>query len=60
MPFINIAVAQGSLSKAQKQRLFQETTRLMAKVVHLLTAIRIDEHPAENWARPSRRIPDES
>ncbi len=34
MPFINIAVAQGSLSKAQKQRLFQETTRLMAKVMH--------------------------
>ena len=53
MPFINIAIAQGSLSRAQKQRLFDETTRLMAEVMHKdpsLTAVRIDEHPAQNWA----------
>ena len=53
MPFINIAVSNGRLSTAQKQRLFQETTRLMAEVMHknpALTAVRIDEHPAENWA----------
>ena len=56
MPFINIAVAQtdrGGLSKTQKQRLFDETTRLMAEVMHKnpsLAAIRIDEHGSENWA----------
>jgi len=53
MPYINIAVTNGPLSSAQKQRLFDETTRLMAEVLHknpALTAVRIDEHPAENWA----------
>ena len=53
MPFINIAVSNGRLSTAQKQRLFHETTRLMAEVMNknpALTAVRIDEHPAENWA----------
>ena len=51
MPFINIAVSNRRLSKAQKQRLFDETTRLMAEVMNknpALTAVRIDEHPAEN------------
>ncbi|MBC8337343.1 MAG: tautomerase family protein [Rhodospirillales bacterium] len=53
MPFINIAVANTRLSKVQKQSLFDETTRLMAEVMHknpALTAVRIDEFPAENWA----------
>ena len=53
MPFINIAVANRRLSKAKRQRLFDETTRLMAEVMNknpALTAVRIDEHPAENWA----------
>lgn len=52
MPFVNIAVAGASLTKPQKQRLFEETTRLMAEVMHKkasLTAVRIDEYPAENW-----------
>lgn len=53
MPFINIAISKDCLSTAQKQRLFDETTRLMAEVMNknpALTAVRIDEHPAENWA----------
>ena len=53
MPFINIAVAQGRLSKTKKQRLFEKTTHLMAEVMHKdpsLTAIRINEYAAENWA----------
>ncbi|MBT3305839.1 MAG: 4-oxalocrotonate tautomerase [Alphaproteobacteria bacterium] len=53
MPFINIAVTNGPLSTAQKRRLFEETTRLMAEVLHKnpsLTAVRIDEHGSENWA----------
>ena len=53
MPFINIAVANTGLSKTQKQSLFSETTRLMSEVMHKdpsLTAVRIDEFPAENWA----------
>jgi len=53
MPFINIGVANRRLTKVQKQRLFDETTHLMAEVMNknpALTSVRIDEHPAENWA----------
>jgi len=53
MPYINIAVANHSLSAASKQRLFDETTSLMADVMHKkpsVTSVRINECPAENWA----------
>lgn len=53
MPFINIAVSGTTLSATQKQRLFDETTRLMAEVMKKkpeLTAVRIDEYPGDSWA----------
>lgn len=59
MPFINIAVSNRRLSKAEKQQLFDETTRLMAEVMHKnpsLTAVRIDEHPAQNWAIAGKAV----
>lgn len=57
MPFINIAVAGTALDAARKQRLFDETTRLMRDVMGKkfeLTAVRIDEHPADNWSVGAR------
>lgn len=53
MPFINISVAGPELSDAQKQRLFDETTRLMKDVMNKnseLTSVRIDQFPGGNWA----------
>ncbi len=53
MPFINISVAGSILSGAQKQQLFDETTRLMSEVLKKnpdLTSVRIDEFSANNWA----------
>ena len=57
MPFINIAVAGSPLSSAQKQRLFDETTRLMNEVMRKdpsLTAVRIDQFNADDWAIAGR------
>lgn len=57
MPFINIAVAGNQLSLAQKQRLFDETTRLMNEVMRkdpTLTAVRIDPFRADDWAISQR------
>jgi len=53
MPFINIAVAGSQLSLAQKQQLFDETTRLMNEVMRKdpsLTAVRIDQFGDDDWA----------
>ena len=53
MPFINISVAGTALSASQKQRLFDETTRLMSEVMRKnpeLTSIRIDEFGADDWS----------
>ena len=53
MPFINIAVAGSPLSSAQKQQLFDETTRLMGEVMRKnpnLTAVRIDQLDGDDWA----------
>lgn len=53
MPFINIAIAGKPLSPAQKQQLFDETTRLMSEVMGknpALTAVRLDQFGAEDWA----------
>ena len=53
MPFINIAVSGPELTDAQKQRLFDETTRLMEEVMNKnpdLTSVRIDQFPGGNWA----------
>lgn len=53
MPFINIAVSGAALSDAQKQQLFDETTRLMSEVMKKnpnLTSVRIDEFPNDSWA----------
>lgn len=53
MPFINISVAGAILNSSQKQKLFDETTRLMNEILRKnpdLTSVRIDEFSAENWA----------
>ena len=53
MPFINIAVSGTTLSATQKQRLFDETTTLMAKIMKKkpeVTAVRIDEYADDSWA----------
>ncbi len=53
MPFINIAVAGSQVTLAQKQQLFDETTRLMNEVMRKdpsLTAVRIDQFSADDWA----------
>lgn len=53
MPFISIRVAGPALSTAQKTTLQRETTRLMNEVMGKnrdLTAVRIEEGPAENWS----------
>ena len=53
MPFINIAIAGTQLTSAQKQQLFDETTRLMSEVMRKdprLTAVRIDQFNADDWA----------
>ena len=59
MPFINIAVTGKSLSNAQKQQLFDQTTHLMNNVMGknpILTSVRIDEYPASNWAVDRRTM----
>lgn len=53
MPFINISLTGPVLTQEQKQRLFDETTRLMAQVMNKkaeLTSVRIDHYPEDNWA----------
>ena len=53
MPFINVSVCGPALSGAQKRRIFDEITRLMSDVMKKdpdLTAVRIDQFPADGWA----------
>lgn len=59
MPFINISVAGRPISSAQKQQLFDETTRLMNEVMRKdpnLTAVRIDQFGADAWATGRRAV----
>ena len=53
MPFISIQAAGPALSPAERTTLQQETTRLMNEVMgknRALTAVRVEEGPAENWS----------
>lgn len=53
MPFINISISKPTISKTQKQKLFDETTRLMTEVLGKnaeLTSVRIDQFPPDSWA----------
>lgn len=60
MPFINISVSGAALSDEQKQRLFDETTRLMSEVMRKdpeLTSVRIDEFADDSWAVGRKSMP---
>ena len=53
MPFIDISVSGTTLSAVQKQRIFDETTRLMSEVmgkVPSLTSVRVGRFSADGWA----------
>ena len=61
MPFINISVSGATLSQAQKQQLFNETTSLMSEVMKKnpdLTSVRIDQYPDDSWAIGRTSITD--
>ena len=61
MPFVNIKITEGNVTKDQKDQLIQGVTQLLVDVLHknpATTMVVIDEVNTDNWGIGGQSVTD--